>query len=74
MLNEPLESNEFTLNLAKLTPPFLVLPCVGIPLFISDLAPDRWGRNLIAKGIQMEARRLNKPLPTIDDYEIVLCK
>lgn len=40
--------------------------------FLSDAAPDRWGRHLIFRGMQNEAARSQSPLRGIDDVDYLL--
>jgi serine/threonine-protein kinase HipA len=37
----------------------------GLPGAFSDAAPDRWGRNLIAKRLRAEAGAEGRPVPTL---------
>lgn len=40
--------------------------------FLSDAAPDRWGRHLIFRGMQNEAANSQSPLRSIDDVDYLL--
>jgi serine/threonine-protein kinase HipA len=44
----------------------------GLPGAFSDAAPDRWGRNLIARRIRAEATAEGRPAPTLDDRDYLL--
>lgn len=44
----------------------------GLPGAFSDAAPDRWGRNLIAKRIRAEAVADGRTAPTLDDRDYLL--
>jgi serine/threonine-protein kinase HipA len=44
----------------------------GLPGAFSDAAPDRWGRNLIARRIRGEAGAEGRPAPTLDDRDYLL--
>lgn len=44
----------------------------GIPRAFSDAAPDRWGRNLIARRIRAQASAIGEPGPTLDDRDYLL--
>jgi serine/threonine-protein kinase HipA len=44
----------------------------GLPGAFSDAAPDRWGRNLIAKRLRAQAAAERRPVPTLDDRDYLL--
>ena len=44
----------------------------GLPGAFSDAAPDRWGRNLIARRLRAEASAEGRPTPTLDDRDYLL--
>jgi serine/threonine-protein kinase HipA len=44
----------------------------GLPGAFSDAAPDRWGRNLIAKRLRAQASVEGRPVPTLDDRDYLL--
>ncbi len=44
----------------------------GLPGAFSDAAPDRWGRNLIARRIRVEAAAQGRSAPTLDDRDYLL--
>jgi serine/threonine-protein kinase HipA len=44
----------------------------GFPGAFSDAAPDRWGRNLIAKRLRAQAAAERRPVPTLDDRDYLL--
>ena len=44
----------------------------GLPGAFSDAAPDRWGRNLIARRLRGEAGTAGRPAPTLDDRDYLL--
>jgi serine/threonine-protein kinase HipA len=44
----------------------------GLPGAFSDAAPDRWGRNLIAKRLRAQATAERRPMPTLDDRDFLL--
>lgn len=44
----------------------------GLPGAFSDAAPDRWGRNLIAKRLRAEAGVEGRPPPALDDRDYLL--
>jgi len=44
----------------------------GLPGAFSDAAPDRWGRNLIAKRLRARAGVEGRPVPTLDDRDYLL--
>jgi len=44
----------------------------GLPGAFSDAAPDRWGRNLIAKRVRAQAGVEGAPVPTLDDRDYLL--
>jgi serine/threonine-protein kinase HipA len=44
----------------------------GLPGAFSDAAPDRWGRNLIAKRLRAQAAAEHRPPPTLDDRDYLL--
>lgn len=44
----------------------------GLPGAFSDAAPDRWGRNLIARRVRGEAGAEGRPAPTLDDRDYLL--
>jgi serine/threonine-protein kinase HipA len=44
----------------------------GLPGAFSDAAPDRWGRNLIAKRLRAQAAIDGRPPPTLDDRDYLL--
>lgn len=44
----------------------------GLPGAFSDAAPDRWGRNLIAKRLRAQAVAERRPPPTLDDRDYLL--
>lgn len=44
----------------------------GLPGAFSDAAPDRWGRNLIAKRLRSQAAAAGRPVPTLDDRDYLL--
>jgi serine/threonine-protein kinase HipA len=44
----------------------------GLPGAFSDAAPDRWGRNLIAKRLRAQAGIEGRPVPTLDDRDYLL--
>jgi serine/threonine-protein kinase HipA len=44
----------------------------GLPGAFSDAAPDRWGRNLIAKRLRAQAAEQRRPTPTLDDRDYLL--
>jgi serine/threonine-protein kinase HipA len=44
----------------------------GLPGAISDTAPDRWGRNLIAKRLHAQAKAQGRPDATITDVDYLL--
>jgi serine/threonine-protein kinase HipA len=44
----------------------------GLPGAFSDAAPDRWGRNLIAKRLRAEAAAESRAAPTLDDRDYLL--
>ncbi|SDT77180.1 type II toxin-antitoxin system HipA family toxin [Actinoplanes derwentensis] len=44
----------------------------GLPGAFSDAAPDRWGRNLIAKRLRAEAVVEGRAMPTLDDRDYLL--
>lgn len=44
----------------------------SLPRSFEDAAPDRWGRNLIAKRLQAEAASEGRALPQIDDRDYLL--
>jgi serine/threonine-protein kinase HipA len=44
----------------------------GLPGAFSDAAPDRWGRNLIARRLRGEAAAAGRPAPTLDDRDYLL--
>jgi serine/threonine-protein kinase HipA len=44
----------------------------GLPGAFSDAAPDRWGRNLIAKHVRAQARAERRPAPSLDDRDFLL--
>lgn len=44
----------------------------GLPGAFSDAAPDRWGRNLIAKRLRAQAAAERRPAPTVDDRDYLL--
>ncbi|GAA2507795.1 HipA N-terminal domain-containing protein [Winogradskya humida] len=44
----------------------------GLPGAFSDAAPDRWGRNLIAKRLRAEASAESRAVPTLDDRDYLL--
>ena len=41
----------------------------AVPGFVSDAAPDRWGRMLIYKGLAQEAAEQNRALRIVDEYD-----
>lgn len=43
-----------------------------LPGAFQDCAPDRWGRNLIAKRIRAEARQANRTPPSISDIDYLV--
>jgi serine/threonine-protein kinase HipA len=45
---------------------------LGLPGAFSDAAPDRWGRNLIAKHLRAQAAEQRRPMPTLDDRDYLL--
>lgn len=47
-------------------------PSMSLLGFLSDAAPDRWGRHLIFRGLQNDAALSNSPLCTIDDVDYLL--
>lgn len=44
----------------------------GLPRAFADAAPDRWGRNLIAKRHRLEATAESSPMPQLDDRHYLL--
>jgi serine/threonine-protein kinase HipA len=44
----------------------------GLPGAFSDAAPDRWGRNLIAKRLRAQAAVAGRSVPTLDDRDYLL--
>ena len=44
----------------------------GLPGAFSDAAPDRWGRNLIARRLRGEAGTEGRPAPVLDDRDFLL--
>lgn len=44
----------------------------GLPGAFSDAAPDRWGRNLIARRLRHEASVAGRALPNLDDRDYLL--
>lgn len=44
----------------------------GLPGAFSDAAPDRWGRNLIAKRLRAQASIEGRPVPALDDRDYLL--
>lgn len=44
----------------------------SLPRSFDDAAPDRWGRNLIAKRLRVEAAEQARPPQTIDDRDYLL--
>jgi serine/threonine-protein kinase HipA len=44
----------------------------GLPGAFSDAAPDRWGRNLIAKRLRAQSAVEHRPPPTLDDRDYLL--
>ena len=44
----------------------------GLPGAFSDAAPDRWGRNLIARRLRADAGVQGKPAPALDDRDYLL--
>ncbi len=44
----------------------------GLPGAFSDAAPDRWGRNLIARRLRGEAAAEGRSTPTLDDRDYLL--
>jgi len=44
----------------------------GLPGVFADSAPDRWGRNLIAKQVRGEARLGGRPVPTVLEVDYLL--
>lgn len=44
----------------------------GLPGAFSDAAPDRWGRNLIARRLRAEASAEGRAAPTLDDRDFLL--
>lgn len=44
----------------------------ALPGAIGDSAPDRWGRNLVAKRIRGQARAEGRPAPTIREVDYLL--
>lgn len=44
----------------------------SLPRSFDDAAPDRWGRNLIAKRLRAEASTAGGPLPQIDDGDYLM--
>lgn len=44
----------------------------GLPGFLQDCAPDRWGRQLIFKGVFNAAAQEHRAMPTIDDATYLL--
>ncbi|MDO4537497.1 MAG: type II toxin-antitoxin system HipA family toxin [Coriobacteriales bacterium] len=48
------------------------LQFVGLPGFLSDAAPDRWGRRLIFRGAQGEADRSHTAMRSLDDVDYLL--
>jgi serine/threonine-protein kinase HipA len=44
----------------------------GLPGAFSDAAPDRWGRNLIAKRLRAQACVEGRPVPALDDRDYLL--
>jgi serine/threonine-protein kinase HipA len=44
----------------------------GFPGAFSDAAPDRWGRNLIARRLRAEAGAEGRPVPALDDRDYLL--
>jgi serine/threonine-protein kinase HipA len=44
----------------------------GLPGAFSDAAPDRWGRNLIAKRLRAQASAEGRPVPNLDDRDYLL--
>lgn len=44
----------------------------GLPGFVSDAAPDRWGRTLIYKGLAQQAAEANQTLRTVDEYDYLV--
>ena len=44
----------------------------GLPGFLSDAAPDRWGRRLIFRGAQNQARQEGVAMRSLDDVDYLL--
>ena len=44
----------------------------GLPGAFSDAAPDRWGRNLIARHLRADAGAEGRSAPTLDDRDYLL--
>ena len=44
----------------------------GLPRAFDDAAPDRWGRNLIAKRRRLESSASRGPMPQLDDSDYLL--
>lgn len=44
----------------------------GLPGFLSDAAPDRWGRHLIFRGAQNRARQEGVTMRSLDDVNYLL--
>ena len=44
----------------------------GLPGFLSDAAPDRWGRRLIFRGAQNQARQEGVAMRSVDDVDYLL--
>jgi serine/threonine-protein kinase HipA len=44
----------------------------GLPGAFSDAAPDRWGRNLVAKRLRAQAGLEGRPAPALDDRDYLL--
>lgn len=44
----------------------------GVPGFVSDAAPDRWGRTLIYKGMVQAAAEQSQTLRMVDEYDYLV--
>ena len=46
--------------------------CASLPGFLSDAAPDRWGRHLIFRGVQNVAETSSGAMRSLDDVDYLL--